>query len=1490
MSHPTRTPQPSGLSPEQLVALELRALRNAPQGNAPTAPPARADAPADAMVLTQDMGTAIADIARQLPPSRAIGRRRPAGEDAEARLQQMIDQSKREVEAAKRAEADKLAAIGRTPEPRPDKRERAASGGSQDDPGKRAKTDQPTADATTTDPDVMDMRQEGPTTVRPTSFAHLSKPIRLPCAVLVNSNNKLMGNPFQATPGWSLRIEFDAGALAQPSIGLNFRFPKFKTGATSKPATSKPSKGQEGATSGNTEDQNTFTVAWEPGVKIGGEWMMENFRIHYAADTSDPDFQALILSPQIKELLSNVKEEQRAKLRDNLVCAIFRSNVHRSSYMEPEWALALNNDDGKAAHANLRTMYRAEQKSYGIAVWFVNKNLSLERFHNSCLKPLVTAVADHTPPFHQYLDGNGYPFIDYRLPSVATIGNEMYVQYPKTKDHTGRLVENKDLAPTYMRLPKVVRWDSLKTFLITFGVPVIRDMQFQKGIHTKLEKGWHRVFLQRMPAFDPNGTDMVPDPDFKYTFRAGIRLTRDPITGLKDAVPEEKSVVKVEFFNNNGRGEHEPVENSIWRGHVSNLGGREWLEATRTDFCVILTRPRNARKAVMSYRKSERRADEKLPLARLKVTVNLEPLIRDKEGIKRFCDEQYAPKLLDRVRLAFTSEPSRVPEEIDLTRGPANNRSDANAASYDNYVNELKLKGAINDSQEKVLMSAKKMKSSIVAVQGPPGAGKTRTLKDQVIALVKSGHKVLVVAASNTAVDADARAVWVGLSKEERKTIKCLRLETDGAERANRLAKRGYADYTGEEGEEDRLPEYYETKEAQDDTAIRNSLDSLCLQYHTREQYAQHMLGRYKDMNEAYKATQKFKALKRSNVPNGVTLDRHIWNNTYTDAQEAEKLYEEAKNRMPKEEYDRLVASGQFTVGMFNQSLKYRQSINNYVGKDGKCSKAEKTAVQDESDTMTERVLGQMDVVFATASNCGGELLTRSKSFDPTVIFLDEGGQITLASLSVPLTTFTNWEALFLFGDIQQLEPTVLSTAFNEFYDNGKQSPLALLTEQGFKPILLDTQYRMAPALSKFPRDQFYDNKGLKDADIVKQDNDVRRAVRKVSLELGVKGKNGEGSEFFFANVSHGCSRVEVNGTSLVNHANVEAIIDLIDRLILTKVVKAAMIKVLTYYQGQRRLLKQRVYEKNWSKIIKDAIEIHTVDSYQGNEAPVLIIDTVAAKDSLTWQKAQEGTNDDDAEEIGGEDFIRVGAVTAHVRNPNRLNVGLTRGQDATIVFGQASLLRGTYRRSRAKQVNAVSNLIGDAVSRNCMWNNTTEDTHPDSVQKRKDLGEQKVRKMRESQDEQDLSFIAKGRETWRQSKLKATAAVVQPRQYYRTNEGHTTRHFGNPAVITEADAYDEEQRQLQLAAEASKATEAMREEEERTLKLGVALSLDPKDTALPDTMEESPEEEQSVHEEDSPTEDFVSDEEDGDEDDERPIGEGYQGLDAGVGNDEDDD
>ena len=261
---------------------------------------------------------------------------------------------------------------------------------------------------------------------------------------------------------------------------------------------------------------------------------------------------------------------------------------------------------------------------------------------------------------------------------------------------------------------------------------------------------------------------------------------------------------------------------------------------------------------------------------------------------------------------------------------------------------------------------------------------------------------------------------------------------------------------------------------------------------------------------------------------------------------------------------------------MFNKSHGYNECMKLYMDKKGKLRREDRERLQNEFDTMVERVLAATDILFTTASNCGDPLL-ESGAFVPTVIFCDEAGQISIPSLSVPLVTFTKWEGIFFFGDIQQLEPTSLSTNFNEFKANGKVSPLALLAMKNYQTYLLDTQYRMVPSCSKFPRVQFYDDKGLKDSEMVKEDNPVRQTLRNMTKDLGVKGEKGEGTEYLVCDVPNGCSRVELHGILLVNHANADVIISMIERLLKAGTITAHIIKILTYYTGQLCLIRDKI-------------------------------------------------------------------------------------------------------------------------------------------------------------------------------------------------------------------------------------------------------------------------------------------------------------------------
>ena len=78
-------------------------------------------------------------------------------------------------------------------------------------------------------------------------------------------------------------------------------------------------------------------------------------------------------------------------------------------------------------------------------------------------------------------------------------------------------------------------------------------------------------------------------------------------------------------------------------------------------------------------------------------------------------------------------------------------------------------------------------------------------------------------------------------------------------------------------------------------------------------------------------------------------------------------------------------------------------------------------------------------------------------------------------------------------------------------------------------------------------------------------------------------GDFDKGTAYFVNYVPHGCSRVELNGTSLVNYANADVIVQIFDRSLKGGLIKADMITNLSYNQGQRRFLREQIHKTSRS-------------------------------------------------------------------------------------------------------------------------------------------------------------------------------------------------------------------------------------------------------------------------------------------------------------------
>jgi senataxin len=124
----------------------------------------------------------------------------------------------------------------------------------------------------------------------------------------------------------------------------------------------------------------------------------------------------------------------------------------------------------------------------------------------------------------------------------------------------------------------------------------------------------------------------------------------------------------------------------------------------------------------------------------------------------------------------------------------------------------------------------------------------------------------------------------------------------------------------------------------------------------------------------------------------------------------------------------------------------------------------------------------EADIVFTTLNSSGHPCLEGSTF---PVAIIDEAGQCVEPSILIPLRMGCHQS--ILVGDQQQLSATIFSKSLSQKgYDRSLFERLdKTRATHGLGSVMLDTQYRMLPDISKFPSQKFYSG-FLKDGDNVK--------------------------------------------------------------------------------------------------------------------------------------------------------------------------------------------------------------------------------------------------------------------------------------------------------------------------------------------------------------------------------------------------------------------
>lgn len=297
------------------------------------------------------------------------------------------------------------------------------------------------------------------------------------------------------------------------------------------------------------------------------------------------------------------------------------------------------------------------------------------------------------------------------------------------------------------------------------------------------------------------------------------------------------------------------------------------------------------------------------------------------------------------------------------------------------------------------------------------------------------------------------------------------------------------------------------------------------------------------------------------------------------------------------------------------QAEEYRKMANQYKRSFGKEEREQrnllrkhyralKKEIVQETDYILEKELSKVQVVIGTPVALQSNLLA---NMDFDVVVIDEAGQCLLP---MALLAMNKAPQVVLAGDPFQLPPTVISEAAQE--QGLAKSVLELAFEQQIPSSFLNIQYRMPPKIAGFSSRYFYGDKLLSHKEESEEDS------------------------FLFIDTAGADYREETDESkSKFNQKE----LDFIQQHLSEWVSEKSEIVFISPYSAQVALAKKQ---------LPDLVHCATIDSFQGQEAAVVIISLVRSN--------EEGN---------------LGFLSEY----RRMNVALTRAQQKLIVVGDSATI-----------------------------------------------------------------------------------------------------------------------------------------------------------------------------------------------------------------------
>lgn len=263
---------------------------------------------------------------------------------------------------------------------------------------------------------------------------------------------------------------------------------------------------------------------------------------------------------------------------------------------------------------------------------------------------------------------------------------------------------------------------------------------------------------------------------------------------------------------------------------------------------------------------------------------------------------------------------------------------------------------------------------------------------------------------------------------------------------------------------------------------------------------------------------------------------------------------------------------------------------------------------------LKKEILNSSLIVFSTV-NVAGRRCFDELTFD--VVVLDEATQLVQAETAIVLRR--SLRCVVLAGDEKQLPATVFSIYCVDLgYSN---SLFARLLDLGYPHHLLDTQYRMHPAISRWPSSQFYDGR-------------IRDGENVLSEEY-TKDWHSIFPPFSVYDLSAGKEEVDEYGSKFNNYEATLCRL-LINRMKALK--KKLTVGIISPYKAQ---IQRLAHLKTNNEVDGLTVRVCTIDSFQGQECDIILFTCVRSN--------------------------RQGLI-GFLKDSRRLNVAITRAKFALIV------------------------------------------------------------------------------------------------------------------------------------------------------------------------------------------------------------------------------